>query len=124
MVKSNLLGSLEQKIMNILWESETPLKPSEVLLRLENKVAYTTVMTVLSRLYDKGLLKRQKGGKAYVYTFQKSKQKFARSRLDKLYHQVLDNYGEFAISQFVDTLKKNENDLNALEEYLKNTHEA
>lgn len=123
MFKSDLLGSLEQKIMNILWESENSLKPAEVLQQLGNHIAYTTVLTVLTRMYDKQLLKRKRAGKAYVYSPSETKQNFAHQRLHSLFHRVLDNYGELAISQFVDTLKNNANDLNALEEYLKNAHQ-
>ncbi len=62
------LGSLEEKVMNALWASG-PLPVREVSKRLGNKskLAYTTVMTTLDRLYKKGLLSRTKDGLAYVY---------------------------------------------------------
>jgi predicted transcriptional regulator len=35
---------------------------------LDGKLAYTTVMTALARLYDKGVVSREKAGRAYAYT--------------------------------------------------------
>jgi predicted transcriptional regulator len=59
--------ALETAVMDVLWESDTHLNPAEVRKQLEVDRAYTTVMTVLVRLWNKGLLERVKQGKAYVY---------------------------------------------------------
>jgi predicted transcriptional regulator len=53
---SVILGELEQKVMDIMWAREDSLKPAEVLESLNSDLAYTTVMTILKRLSDKGLL--------------------------------------------------------------------
>ncbi|MBW2453724.1 MAG: BlaI/MecI/CopY family transcriptional regulator, partial [Deltaproteobacteria bacterium] len=52
-----------------LWSSAAPLSVRDVMKRLQRRppLAYTTVLTVLRRLYDKGLLARDKDGKAFVY---------------------------------------------------------
>lgn len=115
---AELLGDLEQKIMKVIWESDTPLKPSEVLERLDEGYAYTTVMTVLKRLNDKGLLKRVKKGKAYLYQSSEKKENFAKSRLKKLFASVLGTYNELAITQFVDSLEDNPEDIQKLKKYL------
>lgn len=53
--------------MNILWRSG-PLSVREVSEQLrERRLAYTTVMTTLDRLFKKGLLERTKEGLAYIY---------------------------------------------------------
>lgn len=116
-----LLGALEQKIMLVLWQSDCPLKPSQVLARLEHQHAYTTVMTVLKRLTDKKLLKRKRDGKAYLYSPKRNKKLFAENRLGKLFDEVIGNFGDLAISQFVDSIKKDKKDLKILTEYLKET---
>lgn len=64
---SRVLGELEERLMEILWV-EHPLSVREVKVRLgRSKLAYTTVMTTLDRLYRKGLLARTKNGLAFVY---------------------------------------------------------
>lgn len=64
---SRVLGELEERLMAILWEA-APLSVREVKGHLRrSKLAYTTVMTTLDRLYKKGLLARTKSGLAFVY---------------------------------------------------------
>ena len=58
---------LETAVMEVLWGHEGHLAPAEVRARLDVDLAYTTVMTVLVRLWQKGLLEREKHGKAYCY---------------------------------------------------------
>ena len=48
-------GSLEQEVMAVLWASDQALTPGEVQQGLGADLAYTTVMTILTRLHGKGL---------------------------------------------------------------------
>ena len=60
------LGTLEQRVIDIVWTSgEVTVR--DVHTRLDGRVAYTTVMTTLDRLYRKGLLERSKRARAFVY---------------------------------------------------------
>jgi predicted transcriptional regulator len=58
---------LEHQVLATLATADRALTPAEVLDLLDADLAYTTVMTVLSRLTDKGLLMRQRAGRAYAY---------------------------------------------------------
>jgi predicted transcriptional regulator len=62
-------GRLESAIMEVMWSQDRPLLVREVLVRLRypRPVAYTTVMTVMTILYGKGVLCRDKHGKAWRY---------------------------------------------------------
>ncbi len=115
-----MLGELEQKIMDILWQSNRPLKPAEVLVSLKGDQAYTTIMTVLKRMSDKKIVKRKLEGKVYFYTPILNKDQFIESNLSGIYGNLVGSYGKLAISQFVDTIKNNKNDIELLKEYLKN----
>ncbi len=65
---SQVLGQLELRLMDILWTASEPLSVRDVLAQLgRSKLAYTTVMTTLDRLYKKELLLREKQGNAFVY---------------------------------------------------------
>lgn len=98
--KCGLLGGLEQKIMDVLWSSPTPLKPAQVKDQIVGDSAYTTIMTVLKRMSDKGLLTRKKTGNVFVYSPTADKKTYACSCLDHLFEHVLSNYGPDAITSF------------------------
>ncbi|MFD8594803.1 BlaI/MecI/CopY family transcriptional regulator [Kitasatospora sp. NPDC059646] len=63
------LGELENDIMTRVWQWNRPVTVREVLqdLRSEREIAYTTVMTVLDKLYRKGWVRRERAGRAYRY---------------------------------------------------------
>jgi predicted transcriptional regulator len=55
--------------MRVAWEdADHHLQVRDVLDRLEDELAYTTVMTVMNRLHEKGLLRRRRAGRAWAYT--------------------------------------------------------
>jgi predicted transcriptional regulator len=62
-------GELENSIMQVMWTSEKPLVVREVRERMRygRPVAYTTVMTVMNILFRKGVLRREKYGRAWRY---------------------------------------------------------
>jgi predicted transcriptional regulator len=62
-------GQLERAVMDVIWSADRPQKVREVRerLRYARPVAYTTVMTVMDILHGKGVLRRQKQGRAWLY---------------------------------------------------------
>ena len=60
-------GALEQEVLLQLWMLGRPATPAEVLDELDDDLAYTTVMTILSRLWQKGLVVRTRRGRAFAY---------------------------------------------------------
>lgn len=84
------LGDLESEIMGIVWqEGEVTVQDVQAALLPTRELAYTTIMTVLSRLAEKGLLERRKQGRAYLYTPVDSQEEVAgsllRSLVDRFY---------------------------------------
>jgi predicted transcriptional regulator len=61
-------GELAGEVLGILQAAGEPLAPAGVRERLGGDLAYTTVVTILSRLHDKGVLDRERAGRAYRYT--------------------------------------------------------
>jgi predicted transcriptional regulator len=61
-------GVLEQEVLASLAAAGRPLTAAEVLADLGDGLAYTTVMTTLSRLHAKGGLAREQSGRAYAYS--------------------------------------------------------
>ena len=63
------IGALEAEVLERLWAAERPLTVHEISAGLSGRPrAYTTVMTILTRLVEKGLVKRSRAGRSYVYT--------------------------------------------------------
>ncbi len=93
-------GTLENEILNAVWLMEEnginakDISVSEVLSQINkngNIRAYTTVKTVMDRLVDKHLLKRQKSGKKFCYKSVESREEMAASAIDKLAGQYFNN---------------------------------
>ena len=63
------LGELEALVMEQLWAAREPLSVRQVLDALPDgrNRAYTTVMTVMDNLFQKGCVKRERAGRAYLY---------------------------------------------------------
>ncbi|MEH0470050.1 BlaI/MecI/CopY family transcriptional regulator [Streptomyces sp. B21-097] len=60
-------GELEAAVMAALWAADAALTPGEVQTELASDLARTTVTTILSRLYDKGVVDRRQRGRGYAY---------------------------------------------------------
>ncbi len=76
-VVSSTLGKLEMTVMEEAW-ARGRLSVSEIHRAFGERTAYTTWMTTLDRLYKKGLLKREKEGRAYLYTPSLTREEFER----------------------------------------------
>src|SRR5882757_6019275 len=96
------VGALEGEVLNLLHSAPGALTPGQVLERLEVAPAYSTVVTVLSRMLDKGLLTRTKQGRSYAYTPVADSHGLTARRM----RQVLesDSDREAVLSRFVDAL--------------------
>ena len=60
-------GALEREVLAAVAAASSPLSTADVHAQLGPDLAYTTVMTTLARLHDKGVLRRQKRGRAFAY---------------------------------------------------------
>lgn len=103
-----VLGELESDVMEIIWQSTNSVSVREVAgyLQKRRKIAYTTVMTIMNRLVDKGLLSRRQNGRAYLYKGAVSRDKF----LTRISRQIIKNFvasfGDAAVAHFVEEVGK------------------
>lgn len=106
MVGKKSLGPLEHKIMNIVWKQEKSTVYSVVdELCQKKRLAYTTVMTVMTRLAKKGILIRQKKGKTYFYKPSQSKDKFIHNIVRNNISKMVDMFGEDVLITFQEETK-------------------
>ena len=89
--------------MGVLWRADRALSVREVEQRLNAgrvaPLAYTTVMTVLSRLAGKNILHRQPQGRGFVY------RPAVADTAEIAVRGVLDEFGEAALARFVDRVE-------------------
>ncbi|MFT3770273.1 MAG: BlaI/MecI/CopY family transcriptional regulator [Minicystis sp.] len=93
MTSTRELGPLEMKVLGHL-EAGDPLPVAAVQERLArggDDLAYTTVMTVLVRLYEKGLVTRKKDGARFLYAPARSAPKVAQSIFDRVRQSLFRN---------------------------------
>jgi len=96
------LHELEAEVMEEVWRREraTVREVLEALNEGPKQRAYTTVMTIMSRLHEKGLLARERDGKGYVYRPAFSREEH-RARLSReLVRGLVDEFGDVALAQF------------------------
>lgn len=103
------VGALEAEILALLQTAGQALTPGQVLERLGDELSYSTVVTVLSRMHDKGLLTRAKQGRAYAYAPVADAHGMTARRM----RQVLDSDPdrEAVLSRFVDDLSAGDEQL-------------
>ena len=82
------LGTLEREVMALVW-SCGEISVREACERSGSAVAYTTVMTTMDRLFKKGLLTRQKLGRAFVYSPTVTQDELEGAVANELVHNLL-----------------------------------
>jgi predicted transcriptional regulator len=95
-------GTLEQEIVAALAATASPMTPAQVRDHLGGDLAYTTVMTVLARLAEKGVVTRERIGRAYAYTAVRDEAEVTARQM----HRLLDAGDDKAavLSRFVGVL--------------------
>ena len=97
-----LLGELESEIMEIVWKKdEVTVRAIYESLLERKKIAYTTVMTTMSRLADKGVLLRKSEKIAHIYKAATTEKEFTESTTKNILKSLLDDFPAPVISQFV-----------------------
>jgi predicted transcriptional regulator len=99
------MGGLETEVLQQLWAEGAASTPAEVLEGLDDKgLAYTTVMTILTRLWRKGLVERERRGRAYAYRAVISEADLAAQRMQATFNGVTDRSA--TLSRFVGSLDR------------------
>lgn len=126
-MKIKSLSELEQEVMNIVWEFDA-CSVRDVLKQISEKkpLAYTTVATILHRLYEKGLVVRKDKDFAVHYVAKVSKESYSNSMAKSFIQKFVSVFGDMAIASFAESVdklpkEKKEYFLSLLEQYDKNS---
>jgi predicted transcriptional regulator len=102
-------GELESAVLGLLHAAGTPLSPGAVRERLGGDLAYTTVVTILSRLHAKGVLERARAGRAYLYAPVADEPGLAARRMANVLAEEPDR--EAVLARFVSSLSRSDEEL-------------
>jgi predicted transcriptional regulator len=102
-------GELEAAVLGVLQAAGEALSPAEVKDRIGGHLAYTTVVTILSRLHAKGVLDRHKSGRAYLYAPVADQPGLAARRMARMLDAEADR--EAVLARFVSALSDSDEEL-------------
>jgi BlaI family transcriptional regulator, penicillinase repressor len=94
--KTNTLTNAEHRIMEVVW-ARGSATVADVVEALEGRDAYTTILTLMRILKDKGYLSVRKEGRAHVFTPRVDRDTAAR----KAVHQLLRKFFSGSPSELV-----------------------
>jgi predicted transcriptional regulator len=99
------LGELQAEVMDIFWRRDDATV-REVVTELNERhdLAYTTVLTLVSRLWSRGLLAREPEGRGYRYRAAKSKEEFLGELSDELIDRLIADFGAIAVARLGERL--------------------
>ena len=101
----NLLGPLEQDVMDVVWRlRDVTVRDVHVELSATREIAYTTVMTTMSRLARKGILLRDTADLAHRYRPVVSRDQYARGAVGDVLSWLLERYPEPAVAYLADVV--------------------
>ncbi len=99
------LGETEMEVLHHVWQlQEATVNEVRDRILEDRKVAYTTIMTVMKNLADKGYLQYHKEGKSYVYSAERKPEAVRGGLIENLVQKVFKG----SPTALVQTLVKNE----------------
>lgn len=103
----HLLGELEAAIMQVVWQQEeVTVRAVQAALQPTRPLAYTTVLTVMSRLAQKRVLIARKEGKTHYYrAAAPTPGAFVAARAQQAVQELLASYGDIGVAQFLHALE-------------------
>ncbi|MFJ8007771.1 BlaI/MecI/CopY family transcriptional regulator [Streptomyces fagopyri] len=102
-------GELESDVLAALWAADGPMTARQVRERLAAGLAYTTVLTILTRLHGKGMLVRHREGRGYAYTPVRDEASYTARRMRSLLEGGADR--EAVLTRFVSELSEQDEEL-------------
>lgn len=99
-------GELEAHVLSVLKGAAEPVPVAWVQERLGGDLAYTTVITILTRLHGKGAVERERAGRSSVWTAVSDEAGLAALRMRKVLDAEADR--QAVLASFVTALSKND----------------
>lgn len=103
---TRVLGSLEAEVMEEVWrQGETTIRRVWDALAKRRPIAFNTVMTVMNRLADKGVLTRRGHSGTYRFEAHETRDAFMAKISHDIAQGLIRDFGDYAVAQFVTALR-------------------
>ena len=102
------LGAAQAEIMNVIWHTQGATVPeihAAINKQRTTGVAYTTVLTLVQRLYARNLLVREPEGRTFRYRAAQSRDELIATWSDEMIDRLIGDYGQIAIARLDDRLQ-------------------
>lgn len=117
---NRFFGPLEAKIMDVLWCGERSIKEVQHELEKDKATNFNTVMTVMNRLVDKGILTKRLEGRTSIFRPVLSREEFVNTQSKEMTHELMDEFGSVVVSHMIEALDEADDSLVAqLEQKIK-----
>jgi len=113
------LGRLELQIMNIVWkQSKSTVHDVKDAISKGRKPAYSTILTMMRKLENKGYLEHEVDDRTYVYQATISRQAARRSMLGDLLERAFEGSPSLLISSLVEQNRITESELREIQKLI------
>ena len=104
---ADVLGPLEGEVMEIVWsQREVTVRDVHKKLAEKRSIAYTTVMTTMGRLTEKGILRRVEDQPAHRYSAIVTKEQYASSTVKSVVDWLVNHFRDPAVAYFIDRVEE------------------
>jgi predicted transcriptional regulator len=95
------LGNLQATVLDVFWktESATVREVVDALRRRRRPLAYTTVLTLVTRLWSRGLLTREPEGRGFRYRPARTRDELLADLSDELIDRLFRDFGDVAVAR-------------------------
>ncbi|MEA2488128.1 MAG: hypothetical protein QOF16_1782 [Actinomycetota bacterium] len=109
---ADVLGPLENDIMDVVWDrGEVTVRDVHKAIGDRRQIAYTTVMTTLGRLTDKGLLDRIEDQPAHHYRAVVTREQYANSTVKSVVDWLVTRFPDPVVAYFLDRVEAEDADV-------------
>lgn len=104
---ADVLGPLEAEVMEIVWDRrEATVRDVHRALAEKRSIAYTTVMTTMGRLSEKGILRRVEDQPAHHYFPLVTREQYASSTVKSVVDWLVNHFRDPAVAYFIDKVEE------------------
>lgn len=114
---AKVLGKLEADIMELIWQQEisTVREVCDQLSKIRKRgFSFNTIMTIMNRLVQKGLLEKRQGDNCYEYKSKLNKKEFLDNISDNVIKDLMRDFKPYVLAHFAENLDQDD-----LEELIK-----
>lgn len=101
-------GQLQATVLDIFWkrESATVREVADALARRRRPLAHTTVLTLISRLWARGLLTREREGRGFRYSAARTREELLSDLSDELIDRLFKDFGDIGLARLTERLEE------------------